>query len=537
MAKRNMNPNSLANLKKGRPFTAGPNGTAVKAQKKSAQVQAEAQRRNASLRRIIKDTMSMPTKNGKLDDPDHLESLTAVNNANLTVGETLAAQMVIKALKGDTSAMKMCMEQMNIMDENEAENEENKKYELPARLVGKAFVDLNRTFEAGHTYILKGGRGSLKSTFASEKIIEYMEQNPEVHVVAIRKVASTLRDSVYSQLCWAISEMGLDDHYKCTANPLSIRNTKTQQRIYFRGLDDAQKLKSIKPGFGYCGILWVEEADQLDGPEELRNIRQSVLRGGVGLTILSYNPPRSRSSWINQFQVEQAKTDDTVIVHTSNYLEAPPEWLGETFIADAEYLKTFRPESYAHEYMGEPIGDGGNIFEHVEIREITDEEISHMERIYLGLDWGYSPDPTAIVRLSYDRSTETITFLDEWYERGLHNVDIAEIIQKKGWTDTYITCDSSEKKSVADLRTLGVDAFAAQKGPHSVRNGVTWLQDRTLVFDPKRTPNAMKEFVEYEHDRTKDGQFIGGFPDRNNHTIDATRYALERIWNRVGSRM
>ena len=533
--KRKMNPNSLANLKKGTKFTGGPDGTAAHYARIGNVKRAEIQRRNANIKRILKSTLSMPAKNGKLDDIDEIQSLSEIQGFNLTVGETLAAQMVLKALRGDTSAMKICMEQMERM-EDETATEDEKKFELPAKLMGKAFVDLNRKFDKGHTYILKGGRGSLKSTFASLKIIEYMEQNPEVHVVAIRKVAATVRDSVYEQLKWAIGELGLDDHYKCTTSPLSIRNINTNQKIYFRGLDDSRKLKSIKPSFGYCGVLWIEEADQLDGQEELRSVRQSVLRGGEGVTILSYNPPRSRSSWINQYTQEQTDANDSVVVHSSTYLDAPEEWIGKTFIEDAEYLKKFRPENYQHEYLGEPIGDGGNIFDHVEVREITDEEISHFEHIYLGLDWGYSPDPTAIVRLDYDRSTETITFIDEWYERGLHNTDIADVIHKKDWTDTYITCDSSEKKSVADLRSLGVDAFAAVKGPHSVRDGVTWLQARNLVFDPKRTPNALREFVGYEHDRTKDGQLIGGYPDRDNHTIDATRYALERIWNKAGSR-
>lgn len=102
-----------------------------------------------------------------------------------------------------------------------------------------------------------------------------------MHACIIRKMGNTLKDSVYAQMKWAINELGLYDEFNCKLSPLEIVLKETGQTIYFRGCDDPLKLKSIKPPFGYIGILWKEEKDQLCGPEEERSINQSVLRGGA----------------------------------------------------------------------------------------------------------------------------------------------------------------------------------------------------------------------------------------------------------------
>ncbi len=184
--------------------------------------------------------------------------------------------------------------------------------------------------------------------------------------------------------------------------------------------------------------------------------------------------------------------------------------------------------------MGIPVGTGGNVFDNLELREITDEEINSFDRIYQGVDWGWFPDPFAFIRLHYDRTRETIYLLDEIYENKLTNEASAKKILDRGYKDAYITCDSAEPKSAADFRAFGLPAKEAIKGPGSVDYGMKWLQRRTIVIDRHRTPNAYDEFVNYEYDRDRDGEIISGYPDENNHLIDATRYALERVSRRMG---
>lgn len=436
-----------------------------------------------------------------------------------------------KAMTGDAKAAKILVD---ILGKEDDQEQEEKPYELPARVLGKAFVDLNRNIEPNIAYVLEGGRGSLKSSFWAFKIIELLKNIPDIHACITRQVAATLKDSVYAQMKWAISTLGLEEEFEFKVSPLEIRYKKTGQTIYFRGLDDETKLKGLKVPFGYIGILWKEEKDQMRGEEQERSVNQSVLRGGdVTYDFSSYNPPKSKSAWVNKAKlVPNAKR----VIHSSTYLEAPAEWLGQKFIDDAEHLKEVNPTAYEHEYLGVPNGDGGNVFEYLEIREITDEEIEQMDRIHQGVDFGWYPDQYAFLRTHYDAAREKIYLLDELYVNKWKNDKTGQWILDKGYGDFNIICDSAEPKSVGDYRDMDLPARGAKKGPGSVEYGFKWLQSRTLVIDPARTPNAYKEIVEYEYERDKEGNVISGYPDANDHAISALRYAYEPVFNRRGNR-
>ena len=401
--------------------------------------------------------------------------------------------------------------------------------------IGPAFFPLaHDVFLHWHThYDLSGGRGSLKSSCVSILVPTLIVQNQGIHALVLRKVGNTIRDSVYAQYLWAIGELGMADYWEAKVSPMELIYKPTGQKIMFRGADDPMKIKSIKVPFGYIAITHFEEKDQFAGRAEIRTILQSTMRGGSKFwNFESYNPPISRDNWANKDSLEE-RADR--LCHKSTYLEAPKEWLGEQFLAEAEHLKATDERAYQHEYLGIPVGTGGNVFENLELREITDEEMSHFDRIYQGVDWGYFPDPFAFIRLHYDKARETIYFIDEIYVNKMSNEATATIIKDRGYTDAYITCDSAEHKSTADFRAFGLPAKDAVKGPGSVEYGMKWLQRRKIVIDRKRTPHAYDEFVNYEYERSKDGEIISGYPDANNHLIDATRYALERVFSKYGS--
>ena len=400
--------------------------------------------------------------------------------------------------------------------------------------IGSAFYDVaHDVFHHGHThYDFSGGRGSLKSSTVSVLVPLLLINNPGTHALVLRKVANTIRDSVYAQYIWAIGELGMAAYWEAKVSPMELIYKPTGQKIMFRGADDPMKIKSIKVPFGYIAVTHFEEKDQFAGRAEIRTILQSTMRGGsVFWNFESYNPPISRDNWANKDSLEE-RADR--LCHKSTYLQAPPEWLGEQFLAEAEHLKATDERAYQHEYLGIPVGTGGNVFDNLELREITDEEMSHFDHIYQGVDYGWFPDPFAFIRLHYDRSRETIYLMDEIYQNKLTNEASGNIIIQRGYKDAYITCDSAEPKSVADYRAMGLPAKAAVKGPGSVDYGMKWLQRRKIVIDRKRTPNAYNEFVNYEYERNKDGDIISGYPDANNHLIDATRYALERISRQMG---
>ena len=513
----------MANEENLKPFSKSKREESVKNGQKGGIASGQARRQKKTLSELAKMIAENPaptaakkklTKMG-ISDED------ASNNA------CIVAAVYDKAVKGNMQAVDK-WEQLTAVSKDD-----DKKYELPARVLGKAFVDINRRIKPNIEYVFEGGRGGLKSSFVAFKIVELIKNNPQMHACITRQVAGTLKDSVYANMKWAINELGLTEEFEYKVSPLEIKYTKTGQTIYFRGLDDETKLKSIKPEFGYIGILWKEEKDQMKGDAQERSVNQSVLRGGdESYDFSSYNPPKSKSNWVNKIKLIP---NPKRVIHHSSYLEAPAEWLGQKFLNDAEHLKEVNPEAYEHEYLGIPNGDGGNVFEYLEIRAITDEEISRMDRIFPGVDYGWYPDAFCYLRTYYDSAREKIYLIDELYVNKWSNSKTTDWIKKKGYDDYTMICDSAEPKSVNDFRDAGLPARGAIKGPGSIEYGFKFLQTKTIVIDPKRTPNAYKEITEYEYDRDKEGNVISGYPDGNDHAISALRYAYEPLFNRRGN--
>ena len=380
--------------------------------------------------------------------------------------------------------------------------------------------------EATH-YWLKGGRGSTKSSFISIEIIKGMMQNPQRNAVVFRKVAGTLRESVYEQLVWAIEELGVAHTWKARISPLSLQYGK--QRIIFRGVDDPLKSKSIKLSHGYFAYIWFEELAEFPEMDTINTVLQSVMRGGADFwCFYSYNPPESVQSWVNY---EASVKREDKIVHHSTYLTVPPEWLGRPFIVEAEHTKAVNEQKYRHQYLGEVTGTGGEVFRNVTLREITDDEVDRFDHLYRGLDWGYAADPLAYIVMHYDKTRKRLYIFKELYRTELSNSKAAAYINRENPEKGVVICDSAEPKSVADLEEAGVRAEGAVKGPGSVERGIRFLASELeeIVIDPERCPNTAREFTQYELEKDKLGNYKSVYPDKNNHSIDAVRYALESV--------
>lgn len=387
-----------------------------------------------------------------------------------------------------------------------------------------------------HTYYdLYGGRGSTKSSFIGVELPLGIMQDPLANGIVFRKVASTIGTSVFEQVLWGIDALGVNDLWKATTSPYKLTYRPTGQVILFRGLDKAKKLKSIKVAHGYFKYLWFEELDEFAGEEEIRSVQQSVMRGGTKFVVFkSFNPPISWQNWANQYVLTPRRA---ALRHRSCYTEVPPEWLGEQFFDDAEALKETNLRAYTHEYLGIPVGTGGEVFDNLEIRAIPDSEKAVFDNIFMGIDWGWFPDPYHWSKMHYDSNRKVLYIYDEY--RAIKQSNAATwnaLVMQKGVTGTdLITADSAEPKSVGDYRDYGAMCRGAIKGPDSIRYGIKWLQSlKKIVIDPARCPETAKEFQNYEYERTDDGDIISGYPDKDNHSIDSVRYAMERVWRRKG---
>ena len=398
------------------------------------------------------------------------------------------------------------------------------------QLIAPSFYEIHNDLKQfRHThYWLKGGRGSTKSSFISLEVILGMMKDTQANAVVLRKVGQTLQGSVYEQLQWAVSVLGVEGYWVSKLSPLEMKYVADgrENKIVFRGADKPKKIKSTKFRKGYCKYIWYEEVDEFGGMEEIRTINQSLLRGGSDFVVFySYNPPQSQSNWVNE-EVLQKRNDR--LVHHSTYLTVPPEWLGQQFLIEAEHLKNVKPMAYQHEYMGEVTGTGGEVFTNLTLREITDSEISHFAHIARGIDWGYAADPFHYTVNHYDKTRRRLYIYYEIQMLKLSNRKAAELVKAENKRNKLIVCDSAEPKSIAEMLAYNLKVLGAKKGADSVEYGIKWLQDlEEIVIDPKRCPNTAREFLEYELEKDANGNFKGHFPDKNNHSIDAVRYSRE----------
>jgi len=382
-----------------------------------------------------------------------------------------------------------------------------------------------------HThYWLKGGRGSTKSSFISIEIVKGIMEDGQngimSNAVIFRRVKDTLAESVRDQIKWAIDMLGASEDWHVPESKLTITYKPTGQVIRFKGADNPKKAKSTKVPKGWIKYIWYEEVDEFESYAKIRNINQSLMRGGPDFVVFySYNPPDSQRNWVNQHVLEPRK--DT-FVHHSTYLDVPREWLGEQFIIEAEHLKRTNEKRYNHEYLGEVIGTGGEVFINLDIREITDEEIAVFDRLKNGLDFGYAGDPLAYLKMNYDKTRRRLFIFGEVYGTRVNNKTAVKKIKRLNPLNKKVTADSAEPRTINEFKLLGLNVFPAKKGPDSVENGIKWLQDlESIIIDPIRCPNAAREFNEYEIEKDKEGNLKGEFPDKNNHTIDAARYGCE----------
>lgn len=397
--------------------------------------------------------------------------------------------------------------------------------------IGSAFYGIHHKIkrEEFDEYWLKGGRGSLKSSFTSIEIILGIMKDPEANAVVFRRYDNELRESVFGQLQWAAIKLGVDHLWNFGTSPMKATYLPTKQVIIFKGADNPKKIKSINLGRGYVKYLWFEEVDQFGGMEDIRSIVQSTLRGMAPrkrVSFYSYNPPKSARSWVNA-EVKIPKPGR--YVHHSTYLDAPQEWLGDRFIAEAEHLRDTRADVYRHEYLGEEIGTGLEVFNNVTIRQITDDEIAVFENTNQGLDWGYSIDPLVFTKNNFDRKKKRLWIYYEFAGIKITEESLNNHVGDEERNALTIADSSEPRTNDKMVDVFGWNLIGATKGQGSREAGFRWLAETVeeIIIDPVRCPLAAKEFINYSLDVRKDGTIVSKYPDKDDHTIDATRYSLQ----------
>ena len=377
--------------------------------------------------------------------------------------------------------------------------------------------------------VCKGGRGSGKSSDIAHIIVQMLMRYP-MNAVGIRKIDNTIELSIFEQIKWAISEQGVSHLFKVNKSPMRITYLPRGNYIVFRGAQEPERIKSLKSANFPFAIVWIEELVEFKTEDEVTTITNSLLRGELGDGLFykffySYNPPKRKQSWVNKKYETQFQPKNTV-VHHSTYLDNP--FISKQFIEEAEAAKARNELRYRWEYLGHAIGSGVVPFDNLEFREIPDDEYNRFDNIRQGEDFGYAVDPYAFVRWHYDKTRRKIYAMDELYGVKISNQKSAEWVIKNNYHSIKTTADSAEPKSIDEQKRYGMKVQGAKKGPDSVEYGEKWLDDLdAIVIDPKRTPNIAKEFENIDYETDKDGNPKAKLEDKDNHTIDATRYAFE----------
>lgn len=401
-------------------------------------------------------------------------------------------------------------------------------------VIGPAYYGLHHKIknEEYSSYWLKGGRGSLKSSFAAIEIILGIIEDPDANALALRKVDNTIRRSVMETLLWAVDILGLNDYFRYTRSPAEIIYKPTGQKIMMVGLDDARKVKSIKVKKGYIKFLWFEEAEEFNGMEEIRSVRQSTRRGGKSFVeFVTYNPPNDPAAWVNK---ESEYDNPDRLVHFSNYQDAPREWLGEQFFKDAENLKKQDRLKFDHEYMGLAVGRAEQIIFHGKWHELDFEtpDISRMyqSRFFYGADWGFANDPTTLVRMFIlHENGEVNLYID--YEAGGSGVEMEEIPalfrsvpESEKWK---IYADCARPETISYVSRKGFNIHSAPKWSGSVEDGVEYMRSFSNIYIHPRCKHTIEEFTKYSYKVDKNTlEILPVIVDKWNHYIDAARYAL-----------
>lgn len=379
--------------------------------------------------------------------------------------------------------------------------------------------------------VCKGGRGSGKSSDIAH-IVTQLLMRYAVNAVGIRYVDNTLEQSLYEQMKWAIEQQGVSHLFKFNKSPLRITYKPRGNYMIFRGAQNPERIKSLKDSKFPFAIGWIEELAEFKNEDEVTTITNSLLCGELddGLFykfFYSYNPPKRKQSWVNK-KYETSFQPKNTFIHHSTYKDNP--FISKEFLSEVEAARARNPRRAEWEYDGKAIGSGIVPFDNLRIEagSITDEMVANFDNIRQGLDYGYATDPLAFVRWHYDKKRNCIYAIDELYEVKCSNRHAAQWIKSNKYHYQDIIAEV-EPKSNAEMRNEHdiLKIRQVTKGPDSVEYGEKWLDDLDAIYiDPIRTPNIAKEFENIDYQTDRDGNPKPRLEDKDNHTIDATRYAF-----------
>ena len=369
--------------------------------------------------------------------------------------------------------------------------------------------------EAARYKVAYGGRGSAKS-WSVARVLCLLAASKPVRILCARELQSSIRDSVHRLLADQIEALNLSAR-------LEIQNAEIRgvngSLFIFEGLrHNTTKIKSME-GIDIC---WVEEAERVS--EESWKILVPTIRKPSSEIWVTFNPEQETDPTYTRF-VKNPPPD--AIVRKVNHDQNP--WFPIELRKEMEYDYRVDPDSAAHIWGGEckKIGDAQVLKGKWTIDDFTPE--ADWNGPYYGADWGFSQDPTTLVRMWIHKRTLYIEY--EAYGVGVEITETPALFDNvPGSRKHTIRADSARPETISYMKRQGFNIMAAKKGPGSVEDGIAHLRGYEKIIIHPRCKYAAQEARLYSYKVDKlTGDILPILLDANNHIIDAVRYGLEPV--------
>jgi len=364
--------------------------------------------------------------------------------------------------------------------------------------------------------VLMGGAGSGKSVFAAQKIIYRIITEQNHRILVVRKVAKTIRNSVFSLFRDQLVSFGLNHPALAVINKTDMRIhfPAFNSEILFIGLDDVEKIKSI------TGITseWHEEAtEESEDDFNQLDLRMRGETKNYKQIMLSFNPI-SNLHWLKKRFFDTVPENTTV----SKTTWRDNRFLDTAYVSVLENLKNVDKTYYQIYNLGEWGVLGNLVFSNWTVEDVK-LDLNQFDSVYFGLDFGFN-HPSAYIQVGF--KDDVLYVYDEICERGMTNNQFIELIKNIHPAGEYITADSSRPDLILENNKAGLNTLSSKKGKDSVLDGIDFMKRFKIVIN-SRCQNTINEFQLYKWTEDKNGNKLEKPVDENDDLIDAARYALE----------
>ena len=376
--------------------------------------------------------------------------------------------------------------------------------------------------------IFFGGSSSGKSVFIAQRCVLDILQGDR-NYLCVRNTGNTLRSSSFSEIRNVIHELDISSMFTINVSPMEITCKHNNMQAVFTGLDDVEKRKSIRPRKGVFTDIWYEEATEGTRDQVKQLLRRQRGTSSVPKRMTFSLNPINKAHWIFT-DFFAGKWDEKNTCYSDDNVSILKTTYKENRFLEADDIKLLEDETDKYYYNVYTLGNWGTLGNVIFTNWRTDDltEMQDVFDIYKnGMDFGFTNDPTVLVRTARSGDKSKLYILNGFQAYGLTNPEIA-VRAKPIIHDERVRCDSAEPKSIRELQDADLNAIPAIKGQGSVNFGIQWIKQHEVIIH-QALQGCINDWSLYQYRENKDGRVLNEPIDKDNHWPDATRYSWSGV--------